>query len=345
MTFTFGSLFSGIGGIDLGLERAGMTCRWQVEVDEYCRKVLAKHWPSVPKYGDIRTITGNELERVDLIAGGFPCQDVSLAGKRAGLAGERSGLWSEYRRLLGVLRPRYVLIENVPGLFTAGLDRVLADLAALGFDAEWTTLRASDFGAPHRRERVFVVAYAQRVQGGEQNGADLLGGWSDEAQQVGLGGINMADANRQRPGETRQFLDREEERITSSSESVAYSAGHGRREGRAESDRRWAAFAREPSVSLGATNRRRCQQCYSHERAISVPFPPGPDEAAGWRDYLVRYPTLEPSFCSGTHGLPAGLVRNRVAQLKAYGNAVVPQVAEWVGRRILNAAGHAALGG
>jgi DNA (cytosine-5)-methyltransferase 1 len=158
---TFGSLFSGIGGIDLGLERAGMTCRWQVEIDEYCRKVLTKHWPNVPKYGDIRTISGNELERVDLIAGGFPCQDLSVAGKRAGIDGERSGLWAEYVRLIGTLRPRFVLIENVPGLLAnESMRRVLGDLSALGYDAEWQSLRASDFGLHHRRERVFIVAYS-----------------------------------------------------------------------------------------------------------------------------------------------------------------------------------------
>jgi DNA (cytosine-5)-methyltransferase 1 len=121
MTLTFGSLFAGIGGMDLGLERAGMVCRWQVEIDDYCRRVLAKHWPDVPKYGDIREVTGEELERVDLICGGFPCQDISNAGKRAGIDGERSGLWSEYIRLVRVLRPRYVLVENVAALLDGEL--------------------------------------------------------------------------------------------------------------------------------------------------------------------------------------------------------------------------------
>lgn len=159
---TFGSLFSGIGGIDLGLERAGMTCRWQVEIDPFCQKVLAKHWPLVPKYGDIREVTGDELERVDLLAGGFPCQDLSCAGKRAGIDGERSGLWREYARLIGELRPRYVLIENVPGvLANEPMRRVLGDLSALGFNAEWQSLPAAAFGAPHIRYRVFIVANSE----------------------------------------------------------------------------------------------------------------------------------------------------------------------------------------
>lgn len=157
---TFGSLFAGIGGMDLGLERAGMVCKWQVEIDPFCRQVLAKHWPEVPKYEDVRTV-GAELESVDLIAGGFPCQDVSVAGKKAGIEGERSGLWSEYARIVGQLRPRYVLVENVPGLLERGMGRVLGDLAALGYDAQWNVLPAAGVGLPHVRERLFIVAYSQ----------------------------------------------------------------------------------------------------------------------------------------------------------------------------------------
>ncbi len=157
---TFGSLFSGIGGMDLGLERAGMECRWQVEIDPFCQKVLAKHWPNVKRYGDIKTV-GEELERVDLIAGGFPCQDVSRVGSRAGIDGKRSGLWDEYLRLVRDLRPRFVLVENVPGLLDGGIGRVLGDLAESGFDAEWRLLSAAEFGLPHRRDRVFVIAYSR----------------------------------------------------------------------------------------------------------------------------------------------------------------------------------------
>lgn len=158
---TFGSLFSGIGGIDLGLERAGMECRWQVECDPFCQDKLEKHWPRVARYGDIRKISGSDLEYVDVLAGGFPCQDVSLAGERAGIEeGTRSGLWFEFARIIGELRPRFVLIENFPGVLANGpMRRVLGDLSALGFDAEWDCLSACQFGAPHPRERVFIVAY------------------------------------------------------------------------------------------------------------------------------------------------------------------------------------------
>ena len=156
---TFGSLFAGIGGFDLGLERAGLTCKWQVEIDPWCRAVLQKHWPTVPKFADIRDVRAQTLERVDVLCGGFPCQDVSTAGKRAGIDGARSGLWTEYARLIGELRPRFVLVENVSGLLVHGLGRVLGDLAVLRYDAEWQCVPAAAFGAPQRRTRVWIVAY------------------------------------------------------------------------------------------------------------------------------------------------------------------------------------------
>jgi DNA (cytosine-5)-methyltransferase 1 len=158
MTLTIGSLFSGIGGLELGLERAGLgPVLWQVECDPFCRSVLAKHWPNATRYDDVRTA---QPPPADVLCGGFPCQDISDAGKRAGIGGERSGLWEHFARLIGVLRPRYVVVENVSALLSRGMGRVLGDLAALGYDAEWSSLRASDVGAPHRRERIFIVAHA-----------------------------------------------------------------------------------------------------------------------------------------------------------------------------------------
>jgi len=162
----FGSLFAGIGGIDLGLERAGMECAWQVEPDDFCQKVLTKHWPDVPKYGDIRDVGKRNLETVDLISGGFPCQDVSLAGKRMGLEGERSTLWSEFYRIICEIRPEWVLIENVPGLLSSDNGKffrtILWNLSKGGYDAEWQTLSAKMFGAIHRRERLFIIANNNR---------------------------------------------------------------------------------------------------------------------------------------------------------------------------------------
>lgn len=161
---TVGSLFSGIGGIDLGLERAGFQLAWQVEIDAYCQKVLAKHWPDVTRYGDIRECGKHNLTPVDLICGGFPCQDISNAGKKRGIEGSRSGLWSEFYRIICELRPQYILVENVAALLERGISRVLGDLATSGYDAEWQCLRASDFGAPHQRERIFIIAYSNSIR-------------------------------------------------------------------------------------------------------------------------------------------------------------------------------------
>jgi DNA (cytosine-5)-methyltransferase 1 len=162
---TFGSLFAGIGGFDLGFERAGFECRWQVEIDRYATKVLKKHWPAVHRERDIRECSARNLERVDIIAGGFPCQDISYAGLGAGLDGERSGLFFEAIRLVRELQPRAVVLENVAALLTGGLDRALGTLAEIGYDAEWHCIPAAYVGAPHIRDRVFVLAYANSQHG------------------------------------------------------------------------------------------------------------------------------------------------------------------------------------
>lgn len=158
---TFGSLFSGIGGFDLGLERAGMRCAWQVEADARCRSVLERHWPTVERYDDVRTVGAADLARVDLVCGGFPCQDLSVAGQRAGLAGERSGLWFEFRRIVEFVAPRWVLIENVPGLLSSDGGRdfatVVRGLVQLGYGVCWRVLDAQFAGLAQRRDRVFVV--------------------------------------------------------------------------------------------------------------------------------------------------------------------------------------------
>ena len=189
MSMTFGSLFAGIGGLDLGLERAGMKCAWQVEIDDYANKVLAKHWPDVDRFRDVRECGAENLRAVDLIYGGFPCQDVSLAGKRAGLEGERTTLWSEFARIIRELKPRWVLAENVPGLLSSDGGRffgnVLRDLAALGYVVEWDCIPAAAVGAPHRRDRVFIVAHAgviRRHAGGA--GESLSWAWLESSAPV-----------------------------------------------------------------------------------------------------------------------------------------------------------------
>ena len=170
---TFGSLFAGIGGIDLGFERCGMECRWQVEIDKYANKVLEKHWPHVERWCDVRTFPPNSSSKwkVDVIAGGFPCQDISVAGKGAGLHGERSGLFFEIIRLARQLRPRAIVLENVSALLVRGMGTVLAELAEVGYDAEWHCIPAAGVGAPHRRDRVFIIAYTQH-DGSHGDGED-----------------------------------------------------------------------------------------------------------------------------------------------------------------------------
>jgi DNA (cytosine-5)-methyltransferase 1 len=182
VTITVGSLFSGIGGLELGLERAGMSVVWQVEIDDYCRRVLTKHWPDVPKFIDVREVGAHNLEYVDVICGGFPCQDVSLAGTQAGLAGERSGLWHEFARVIREIRPRFVLVENVAALLSNGFGVVLSELATNGYDAEWDVLPAGYFGAPHRRERVFLLAHSH-----ESDGQARVGSESQRARPIFAG--------------------------------------------------------------------------------------------------------------------------------------------------------------
>jgi DNA (cytosine-5)-methyltransferase 1 len=179
-----GSLFSGYGGLDLAVSKVtGAQVAWHVEFDSAPSRILEHHFPGVPNYGDINQVDFRAIEPVDILTGGFPCQDLSLAGKRAGLKdGTRSGLWSEFARAIEEIRPRMVVIENVRGLLSANAENgmeypdevvgnlrgrsplraigaVLGDLADLGYDAKWTGVRAADAGAPHNRFRIFIVAF------------------------------------------------------------------------------------------------------------------------------------------------------------------------------------------
>src|SRR5690606_14094616 len=192
---TIGSLFSGIGGLELGLERAGMRTVWQVEMDDYATKILERHWPDAIRFRDVREVGAHNLPPVDLICGGFPCQDISYAGKGAGIKGERSGLWTEFARIVRELRPTYVLVENVAALLARGLDVVLGDLAACGYDAEWDCIPAAAVGAYHLRDRIFIVAYThgERHVRREQSVSEL-GRISAAAAESALTDRALADA-------------------------------------------------------------------------------------------------------------------------------------------------------
>lgn len=156
---TVGSLFSGIGALELGLIRAGLgPVLWQAESDEFCRRVLARHFPDAQRYEDVRAVDRSALP-VDIVCGGFPCQDLSVAGVGAGLDGERSGLWRELVRVAREVGPRYLVVENVSALLVRGLGTILGELAESGFDAAWDCIPAAAVGAPHRRDRLFLVAW------------------------------------------------------------------------------------------------------------------------------------------------------------------------------------------
>jgi len=306
---TLGSLFSGVGGLELGVEAAsGARVLWQVEKDAWCREVLAKHWPDAVQYDDVCTVNG--LPRVDIICGGFPCQDVSLAGKRAGFSGERSSLWREYRRVIADVGPPFVFVENVPGLLTAddghAFGEVLGDLAALGFDATWDVFRASDVGAPHRRERVFLLAYRDGAALRDAAGAEPWraspladadrvrqrqpeGRIADLGRRAGDGdagvGVDQVDPNGQRGAERDRG-------------AIAAGAEHAGPRSRSGRQRVGGTLARVGLPADGLPRRLGDHQ-----------WPAGRGEA--------QHEGERPRTASG--------VPMRAAQLKAYGNAVVPQ--------------------
>lgn len=214
-------LFSGIGGFSLGLERTGgfETVAF-CEIEPFPRRVLAKHWPKVPIYEDVRELTGARLAAdgiaVDIITGGFPCQDISTAGRQAGIEdGTRSGLWSEIARLVGELRPQFIVVENVANLLSgpseragAWFGRVLGDLAELGYDAEWENIPASALGAPHRRERIWIVAYPRQVRCDTWRPEQSLQGIG-LARQALMADAEYGDGKAQREGSVLEEQDRQ----------------------------------------------------------------------------------------------------------------------------------------
>jgi DNA (cytosine-5)-methyltransferase 1 len=196
---TFGSLFAGIGGFDLGFERAGIRCVWQVENHPKRQQVLRKFW-NVPIWSDIEAFPPEHgFIRPNVLCGGFPCQDISYCGHGAGIEGERSGLWSHYARLIRHFRPDFAVMENVSALLTRGIDRVLGDLAACGFDAEWDCLPASAFGAYHDRDRIFIVAYPSRVDGRSHDLLEAGREWAASLQSRRLHCMAVATDSRKHP--------------------------------------------------------------------------------------------------------------------------------------------------
>ncbi|KKM62118.1 hypothetical protein LCGC14_1524980, partial [marine sediment metagenome] len=204
----FGSLYSGVGGMDLGLDRAGWIPQWQVEINPYRRQVLERHWPDVQRFTDVREV-GAELAPVDLIAAGFPCQPFSVAGRNRGEADERN-MWPDTIRVIRAVRPRFALLENVPGLLAHSyFGTILGDLAEAGYDAEWFCIRASDFGATHRRKRLFIVADRSKIGWRTRRDIGDMGSTSNQeghprnqlAQTTDHRSQDVADSGR--PGQNR----------------------------------------------------------------------------------------------------------------------------------------------
>jgi DNA (cytosine-5)-methyltransferase 1 len=405
---TVGSLFSGIGGFDLGLERAGMRVIWQSEIDTYASAVLRKHWPAVPNLGDIRGISaqtladaecaerwtqaegrnvhnGNDTGREeapsrpaqccpDVLCGGFPCQDISNAGKRAGIDGERSGLWSEFARLIGELRPRYAIMENVAALLGRGLERVLGDLAALGYDAEWHCIPASAVGAPHRRDRIWIVgdASGEGPQGygsehklrslGRQLSVSRSGWWSVEPD-VGrvahgvpswLDGLDLDHS-------VRYIMDYANQALCSPAEALRMvRATYGKAEV-FQWETRSAHHVCAPQILLPFLRRLETEFNQEHdaqarqeatprplrglphdEAVAGAPLRPESDEQRGKQhsDALQELSRLLALDCQAAWEKGRWTyAADRVGRLRCLGNAIVPQCAEIIGRAIIAAEG------
>ena len=312
--------------MDLGLERAGMKVVYHSEIDPYACRVLRKHWPDVPNLGDIKLIKWKELDHVDVIAGGYPCQPFSNAGKRKGKEDPRH-LWPYVFDAIRELRPRYALMENVRGHLTLGFGDVLADLASCGYSAEWQIIPASSVGAPHRRDRLFFVAYpdgSPKTERGKCSDAssqsasrrnDIRGSRGD-ARKIGLGG------SRKNPG---TMADSDDPRGRASERSL-------------ERERSSSLVNRDDS--LDGLSGRGAVLVYADGFVVGVD-PSSSDlrtQGTGGDDYrrgearndFRKWWETEPDVGRVADGIPA-----RVDRLRGLGNAVVPQVAEFVGRKIM----------
>lgn len=340
-----------------------MTVVAQSEVDAYACRVLAKHWPSVPNLGDITKITEADLERlgpIDLVCGGFPCQDLSVAGKQHGIRASRSGLFWELMRVVRLVRPRYVLLENVPALLARAdwMGAVLGELAACGFDAQWDCIPASSIGAPHRRDRVFIVAYAQR-QGLEGHGAKP--GQPQLAQPRNNGAwprptgdwIPEPDVGRVADGvpaamDTGGLIQYIRDHGTQRESDVAQESAAQGKDGILRILRLYLGLTTTPPGLVDTRSGRGAVSAVPHERGPrSRPMGAWPEEASlvcDLRKLVHAEPLQEAQDVRG--GLPFDPrqaqrfleVGNRVARLRGLGNAVCPQVAEHVGRIIMQLA-------
>ena len=392
---TVGSLFSGIGGLDLGLERAGMEVIWQSEIDPYGCRVLKKHWPEVVNHGNIKEIKWGNVVRPDIICGGYPCQPFSTAGKRNGTDDPRH-LWPWVREAISELRPKYAILENVRGHVSLGLNVVLGEMASIGYDAEWQIVSAASVGAPHRRDRVIIVAYPtqqfsnerghgdnsgtigqwQAVQEpprrsdspstntiGELASSDSFGHlrrqsqvfttdrWLDALSFIGSCGTDVADTDsisghkqHQRQIQQSDAMGRSE--VMADTDSSNTTDG-GQRQGIQSENTSWGddrsgSESDTGQVSVGSAGQNTSNMADTDARETSrglrgVSTDTGQvreqrDYARGEESHAGRqWWATEPDVGRVAHGVPS-----RVDRLRGLGNAVVPQVAELIGRMVID---------
>jgi len=298
-----GSLFSGIGGLEQGLERAGLgETIWQVEQNPFCRKVLAKHWPGIERHNDVKEVGTHNLAAVDLLCGGFPCQDISSAGKGEGLTGSRSGLWFEYARIIEELAPEWVVVENVASGARRWVDQVQAHLGQLGYETIPIPISAEAVGAPHLRRRIFLIAHAAEDRRKERQSC----GPTQEVTTASRSGASGPSAHAERK-QLRQQPRR-----------------------RSGANREGAPLTSEPSEAGSSAH----ADCESESEPVGAEY-----EKMGWvQDFTEDGGWNWRAPCSPVCRSDDASA-NRMDRLRALGNSVVPQCAEtigWMIRELIN---------
>ena len=319
-----------------------MSCVWQVEIDDYASKVLAKHWPKVQREKDIKECSAKNLKAVDLICGGFPCQDISQAGRGAGLAGEKSGLWFEMLRVIGDLRPRWVLVENVSAFAQRGLSTAVSGLSEIGYDCEWSIVSAEDVGAPHIRKRLWLIgrhtnSQSKSAQPVNAKASSRLSKFINQSSSAGAhckSDSQPADTNSKRL-ESRaerphgQLSNKQERDAGQMGEKISHTNSErskGRHSQRAKQNRQKKADTALPfCANVSDTNSDRLQDSGQGRTETGTAY--GSSQRSG-REWWAA----EPDICRVAHGIP-----KRVDRLRCLGNAVVPQVVEAIGRCIIEA--------
>ena len=318
-----GSLFAGIGGFELGLERAipGSETIWQVEQNTFCQKVLAKHWPDAKIYNDVRNITKDNVEPIDILCGGFPCQDISLAGKGRGLHGEKSGLWWEMLRIISELRPRIIVMENVAAVLIRGGCEVVGSLAEIGYCTEWTVISARDMGACHLRRRWFAVAYSDErrktdpIRARRQKSSLCTSPDSDSirSRQTRYGELDSTRGKRSEIQCRRSQKSADSDSASCERERISV----GVHKKNSNSD---LSFSSDSDSESRKTNSItiELQKKYSAS-----------DLSFSKERYWGKTSPVSP-LCRVDDGIP-----DRLDRLRALGNAIVPQCSEWVGQQIV----------